>query len=425
MTRPTLARSSLWIGVGQVVRVGVQAVYFVLIARSLGAREFGAYVGVLALVAIAAPFASLGTGNLLVKHVSRAPDTFPRHWGRALAVTLLTGTGLLAIVSVGARLWLPSDVPLLLVLLVGAADLIFVRLADVSAMAFQAHHQMSRTALVHLLLGPVRLAAALVLLATTPHPTAVQWGGVYLLGAVVGGVAAVLLVTRELGKPAVKAGQLTEELGEGTFFATTLAAQTTTNDIDKALLARLSTLDATGVYGAAYRLVDMAFLPVGAVLVATYPRFFERGAEGVRATAAYARRLVAAGLAYGVVAGVGLYVLAPLVPLVLGRQYPETVTAIRWLAILPLLKVIHYFGADALTGAGHQGLRTALLVSVALLNVLLNLWLIPLYSWRGAAAASLLSDGLFGVAIWGALWYLGRRELPQRAPGSAAPAKAG
>jgi O-antigen/teichoic acid export membrane protein len=93
--------------------------------------------------------------------------------------------------------------------------------------------------------------------------------------------------------------------------------------------------------------------------------------------------------------------------------------------VLPILKAIHYFGADALTGAGYQGLRTILLVAVALVNVVLNLWLIPLYSWRGAAVASLLSDGLFGLAIWSALWYLGRYREQPRAPGTTAPAKAG
>jgi len=267
---------------------------------------------------------------------------------------------------------------------------------------------MGRTALLQLLLSPLRVAAALVLLAATPSPTLVQWGVVYLGGAVIGSIIAVVLVIRELGRPVLHAADLTAEVGEGTLFAATLAAQTTTNDIDKALLARLSSLHATGVYGAAYRLVDIAFLPVGAVLTATYPRFFARGVDGVRATAHYARRLLAVATCYGLAAGLGLYLLAPLAPLVLGDEYPETVAAVRWLAVLPLLKVIHYFGADALTGAGFQGIRTALLVGVAGINVLLNLWLIPLYSWRGAATASILSDGLFGVAIWSALWYLGR-----------------
>jgi O-antigen/teichoic acid export membrane protein len=421
----TLARNTLWVALGQVLRVGVQAAYFVLIARSLGSREYGAYVGVLAIVAIAAPFASLGSGNLLIKHVARTPNSFARCWGKALATTMLTGTILLGIVTIVARAWLPASIPLPLVLAIGAADLLFVRLVDVSAQAYQAHQRLSRTALLQLLLSPLRVIAAIILLAITSAPTAVEWGTVYLVGALIGAGVAVLLVNRELGAPEFHVRDLGSELREGAFFATILSAQSTTNDIDKAMLARLGTLNATGVYAAAYRLVDLAFLPVGSLLVATYARFFQHGVQGVHATTRYARRLLSLGACYGLLAGIGLYFLAPLVPTLLGNEYLGAVAAVRWLAILPLLKAVHYFGADALTGAGYQGVRAILLVSIAAVNVLLNMVLIPLYSWRGAAIATIASDGLLGAAIWTTLWYLGRHGSQRHPSENAALAEVG
>lgn len=416
-----LAQNTLWVALGQVLRVGIQAVYFVLIARALGARDYGAYVGVLAVVAVAAPFASLGSGNLLIKHVARDPRTFAPHWGKALAITLLSGTFLLGLVSVVARVWLPPAIPLGLVLAVGAADLLFVRLVDVSAQAYQAHHRLSRTAVLQLLLSPLRLLGAALLIAVTRAPTVQQWGMIYLLSAVVGAVVAVLLVNRELGRPRLDVRHLGAELREGAFFAANLSAQSSTNDIDKAMLARMATLEATGVYAAAYRLVDVAFLPVGSLLVATYARFFQRGVQGVRATGRLARRLLGFGAAYGLLAGAALFLLAPVLPAILGDQYRQAISAVRFLAVLPLLKTVYYFGADALTGAGHQGTRTAVQVGIALVNVLLNAWLIPRYSWRGAAAATVLSESLLGVAIWTTVWYLGRRDDRLESPDSAPP----
>jgi O-antigen/teichoic acid export membrane protein len=411
-----LARNTFWVAFGQVLRVGIQAVYFILIARALGAREYGLYVGVLALVAVAAPFASLGSGNLLIKHVARDPDTFPRHWGKALTTTLLTGTLLLGLVAVVARLWLPASVPLRFVLVIGAADLLFVRLIDVSAQAYQAHQRMSRTALLQLLLSPVRLLAALVMIAVVPAPTALEWGALYLLSAVIGGCVAVALVNHELGKPEFRLRHLSSELGEGAYFSVSLSAMSFTNDIDKTMLARLSTLEATGIYAAAYRLVDVAFLPVMSLLMATYAQFFQHGVRGVRATARFARRLLSLGAGYGLLAAAGLYLVAPALPVILGDGYRDAIDAVRWLALLPFLKAIHYFGADALTGAGHQGYRTVVQVGIAALNILLNLWLIPLYSWRGAAIATIVSDGLMGVAIWSLVWYLARHGGRLRSP---------
>jgi O-antigen/teichoic acid export membrane protein len=178
------------------------------------------------------------------------------------------------------------------------------------------------------------------------------------------------------------------------------------------LLARLATLEATGAYGAAYRLMDVAFLPVRSVLIAAYARFFQHGAQGVQATARYGRRLLTLGIGYGVVTAIAFYAAAPLLPMILGRDYEEAVGAVRWLALVPLLKTVHYFGADALTGAGYQGTRTLVLLIVAGGNFLLNLWLIPAYSWRGAAIATIVSDGMLGVIIWLTLWYLVRTARP-------------
>jgi O-antigen/teichoic acid export membrane protein len=94
--------------------------------------------------------------------------------------------------------------------------------------------------------------------------------------------------------------------------------------------------------------------------------------------------------------------------MVLGPSYAGVADAIRWLAILPALRAMHYFAADALTGAGHQELRTAAQVGVAVFNVALNLVLIPAYSWVGAAWASLASDGALAVSLWSILIVLAR-----------------
>jgi O-antigen/teichoic acid export membrane protein len=100
---------------------------------------------------------------------------------------------------------------------------------------------------------------------------------------------------------------------------------------------------------------------------------------------------------------------AGIVPHVLGPEYARTAEALRWLAPLPILKGLHYFLSDSLTGAGHQGLRTAIQASVAAFNVLINLWIIPAYSWRGAAWSSIASDTLLVCGVGAAVFILSRR----------------
>jgi O-antigen/teichoic acid export membrane protein len=178
----------------------------------------------------------------------------------------------------------------------------------------------------------------------------------------------------------------------------------------------LSTLEATGIYGAAYRIVDVSFTPVAAVLVAAFPTFFRVGADGISAALRYVKPLIFRALGYAALVAVGLLIGARMVPLILGGEYRLTVEALRWLAVLPVLKAVHSFLADALTGAGYQALRTAISAGAAVFNVLVNLWIIPAYSWRGAAWSSIASDALLVCGMGTAVFILSRRSqaLPSR-----------
>jgi O-antigen/teichoic acid export membrane protein len=61
-----------------------------------------------------------------------------------------------------------------------------------------------------------------------------------------------------------------------------------------------------------------------------------------------------------------------------------------------------------MTGAGLQRRRTAVQAGVAAANVALNLVLDPALGWRGAAIATLASDGLLAGALY--LGALGPRR---------------
>jgi len=63
---------------------------------------------------------------------------------------------------------------------------------------------------------------------------------------------------------------------------------------------------------------------------------------------------------------------------------------------------------EALTGAGHQGVRASTHVTVAVFNILINLWIIPRYGWRGAAWSSLASDGLLVILMYAAVQAMTR-----------------
>jgi len=406
----TLARNSGWMFLGYGLKIIVQAGYFILIARALGPGQYGAFVGAVSLIALVAPFGGLGAGNLLVKNVSRNRSLFAEYWGNALLTALVSGLVLLAAVMGVARVALPATIPWMLILLVSLSDLLGVKAAEIGSQAFQATDELRYTAFLTLLPYVLRMVGALIVFVVWRHASALVWGWFYLACTVISAMVALGLVSYKLGMPRLALWRIPGEIEEGFYFGTSMSAQTVYNDIDKTMLARLSTLDATGIYAAAYRLIDVAFTPVRSVLNAAYANFFRHGQAGMAVSYSYAKRILPKAIGYSLLIFAGLFVAAPIVPLVLGSEYARTVEALRWLALLPLFKSMHYFLADSLTGAGYQRIRTLGQVGVAVFNVLLNLWLIPAYSWRGAAWSSLASDGALALTMYVAVMFIIAKE---------------
>lgn len=405
-----LTRNTAWMIFGQGLRLVIQALYFIEIARSLGVRNYGAFVGVVALVAIVYPFGALGSGNLLVKNVSRDKSLFPTYWGRAIVTTAVCGSILLLLVLAASHFALPPQIPLLLIALVGASDLFGLNIITISGQSFQSFERLNLTAIINVLMSAGRLLGAIILIAIHPHPSPLQWGYIYFTCTAAVAVIASIMVSTSLGRPLFRDPFSRKEMREGFYFSAGQTAQTIYNDVDKTMLARLGTLEATGIYGAAYRLIDVSFVPISSLLWAAYPNFFRAGNAGISAALNYAKPLLLRALAYASGICAILLISANLVPHVLGSDYAPTAEALRWLAVLPVFKSMHYFLSDTLTGSGYQAVRTSIQATVAVFNVLINLWLIPAYSWRGAAWSSIASDGLLLCGVGLAVFILSRRS---------------
>jgi O-antigen/teichoic acid export membrane protein len=347
----------------------------------------------------------------MIKNVARDRCAFPECFGNALFMTFVSGLPLFAVVLVACTVLLPNVSPLVIALLV-ASNILLDRFLDVAACAFQSVEMLGWTATLNILPSLTRLAgvAVIVLLNT---PTLGAWSIAYFLTGSISSAVGVICVLLHIGKPRITLRRIPGELAEGFYFAAGLSAQNIYENIDKTMLARMASLEATGIYAAAYRLTEVAFVPVRSLLSAAYPGFFRCGQQGILGTFAYARRLLPRPLTYAVLVSFLILGLSPLVTHVLGQEYANTHEALSWLAILPVLKTLNYFAADSLTGAGHQGLRTAVHVGVAVFTVLINFWLLPVYSWRGAAWSSLVSNGLLAASLWSCVWVLSVRTAIQ------------
>jgi O-antigen/teichoic acid export membrane protein len=397
------------LSIGQGLRLIIQAAYFVLIARSLGPKAYGAFAAIVALAAVIGPFSGMGTTNLFIRDVRSGKREAVTCWGNGLLITLLSGS-LLTVVVLIVNYLFHLKTSSFIVLAVCISDLIFMKITELAAFGFAASNRMKDTSIQSVVVGLLRLIAIGSLVLTFHSVSLSEWVWAYLASGILGTIYAVYRGTALWGRPKLQLTSLREDLSEGLFFSISNSATSIYNDVDKIMLSRLSDFASTGIYSTAYRVIDVSMTPVRSLVSAAYPIFFKKGVRGIEATFPYAKSLIFKASIYGAAVSSGLWICAPILPILLGRQYILAVPALRLLAPIPLLRCIHVFLADSLSGAGFQRTRTVIQVSVGLINIVANLLILPRFSWRGAAWTSLACDALLVGVFWSVSDYLFRKH---------------
>jgi O-antigen/teichoic acid export membrane protein len=239
-----------------------------------------------------------------------------------------------------------------------------------------------------------------------------QWAIASLVVSCISAAAAFAVVTRFFGLPSFSPSLLGKRAAEGFVFAISGSTTAVYNDIDKVVISHYGMDRANGIYSMAYRVVNIGTMPIMAIVSAAFPRFFREGIKGIAATVPMARQLLKRTALLGIGISAAMFLCAPIIPHLVGKSYAESVSALRWLCLIPFFRCFHLSAGDAIAGAGHQKFRLVSQSIAAGGNLLLNLYLVPRYSWWGAAWASLATDGALGVMNWVALFYLSRRPDP-------------
>lgn len=396
---------------GQLSRLTLQAAYFVILARMLGASGYGAFALALALAALVSPFTSLGTNTLMLKNVARDAASAPSEWKRASCFTLIGGLILSAVLTAAADLIAPPELSRLAIFLVSVSELVGLKLVEVTGSLWQALGRNRALIFLPIVLNTLRLMAAGAMFLLLGHASLDSWALVYAAVTLPLGLAVAAHTTVRIGFHRRRLNLVADEAREGLLYSVALSSQNIYNDIDKAMLGNITSTGAAGIYSAAYRVVDMAYAPIRAISTATYPLYFREGQGGILSALRLTKKIFPAVLIMGVFAGLGCAFLAPFVPLVLGADYEESVDAVRLLAPLIVLRGMTFLAADTLTGCGKQAFRTTVQIAVAVVNVGLNLILIPAIGIVGAVISTLACELLLAASLWIGIAYRRSREL--------------
>lgn len=374
---------------------------FYLVSDVLGPRQIGAYAYAISITSIFVVAADLGTTQVVIRSIAGNRENARRLLGAAFRLKVLLIPLSIAL-SIGYT-WMfgASQVVWMTVLIacgVMAADSVHLLFYGVLR-----GRQHLRVEAMGMFIGQVLTAVAAVLAA---------WSG---FGPV--GLAAALLIgsvwnvvwvafhvkTMEIG-PLEPGREDREELMKQALpFALAGLSVKVYSYVDSLCLRFFHGETSVGLYAVAYKLTyALQFLPL-AFTAALYPALASsyaiRDEVEVRRTFCASLRLMAA---FGFPLSAGLSALAPkIIPFMYRQEYAGSILPLE---VLPwvLLPIFLDFPIGALLNAMHRAsLKTVAMVVTMAVNVILNLWLVPVYGPVGAAWAGVCSFwGLYAIGAW-------------------------
>ena len=372
----------------------------ILIARSLGGEGYGQFSFIYVYLSFFEIFVQFGLNPVLTRELSQQSEAAPRILGNALILrtalicfSLPMVWGLIRLagypVTVQQGVWL-------------ASFQLFLTLRPVFEATFRVQLLMIYPALWNAVRALLNLG--LIAVVTLYSPSLPLYIAAYFVSGVVGLAGIAYSSSRRVPFDFQIKKSLVAHLMRQSF-PMVLSGYLTLiyYRVDVMMLSFMRTFKEVGYYSVATRLTESLNMLHGALLVSFFPLFaraFKESRSEFEALFSNAFKwLSLAGLP--LVLG-GTLVAKDLILLFFGAEYAPSGTTFMILLGYTFFCFIGSLLANVLIASGKQVADMWISFFLALFNIALNVFLIPFYSYNGAAIATVLTE-VVGVGIY--FWY--------------------
>jgi len=399
----TLRNSMLVVGARGVAKLAVFVVV-VLLWRHLGADNYGRFATMIVYVTLVGVIADLGLQTVFIRDASRDRTAFTRYLANLLSARLLLSLVALVILAAALRLLSPALFPYTLAAFV---LLLTTSYSSLLRAVFYIRGRLGYEAIAIVAESLLLLGLTIVAIEQRATWDAFLW--VYAVSYLFTCLFAFGVIRwrwHERVTVRLEPAFVRRLLAAGLPLALAFTITTVYAQLDVVLLQLFKTFQVVGWYSAANKYIDaVAWVPQSA-MGAVFPAL-SLLAAGDRRRLVFAyeksyKMLAILGLPLAVGAGVTADSIVHAT-----RGFEESIPALRILAPSVALLFVNNAFIYTLTAINRQLDFTRLALFTLVVNVILNLVLIPPYGYLGAAAASTVTE----VALFGGGWWLLRRHL--------------
>lgn len=390
--RQTVAKNAVFFTSALVGQKIFSFIFFTLIARFFGVENTGAYIFALSYTSIFSIFGDLGLAPLLIRETARSPQESER----ILRAMLAAKTWLIALTVAAAILVLQliNKSYLINTMVYLAVGIMVLDSFTLSFWAVFRGRQNLKYESINVLITQILILAVglVVIWAGLPVP--------FLVGAVLAGsayqfIASGILTGQKFRlKTWPKFDQLLiRHLFKASFpFALAGIFTRFYSYLDQILLSLMVGEKALGFYSVPYKLTfALQFIPQ-AFGAALFPAMSDYYIHSKDKLARLFERAIFYLTALAMPSAVGIALLArPIILKIYGSQYQPSILALQ-IMMIGLIFVFLNFPVGALLNAANRQTQQTINLGITLIsNALLNIILIPRFSYLGASAAIVLS----------------------------------
>ncbi|OJT97977.1 MAG: hypothetical protein BGN82_04625, partial [Alphaproteobacteria bacterium 65-7] len=259
---PDLRREALNYGKlmsGTLGRMGLQALYFFVLANALSLAELGLFASAAAVGLMLASFSGLGFGGLAFRAAAGRPRLLGRYLGAYFAGLCLTlPLGLALALPVWLALF-QAAMPLTAFAAILLVEMGIWRSLEVLAQAQTGLGRYGASSLILTLGASIRAAGAVLLAMTGGGLDA--WVAIYFVTNLLA-LAVVWYFLRPAARLRLRLRLLRARLRDGLMFAVSYFALNAQGQVDKVIVLSLADARLAGIYAIASRLVDFTALPL-------------------------------------------------------------------------------------------------------------------------------------------------------------------
>lgn len=170
------------------------------------------------------------------------------------------------------------------------------------------------------------------------------------------------------------------------------------NRIDTVLLAYFKGEVAVGLYGAAYRIFEVLVLGAAYFANSILPLISNLAmSDRHKLKIVYEKAMVVLLLMGGFVAIVN-FILAPIgIAVVAGDRFTGSVLALQILSLALIVSYLNHLNGYTLIALGKQWHSLSIAIVALIVNLALNIWLIPLFSLYAAAGITFVTETIIAV----------------------------